>query len=268
MNLRKLTFSLSVAGFAMLASAPPQVPVFVINLESSPERYQHAEQQLVALGLQPQRFNAVYGKNLTPDEIAACYDKAANQRHFRRSLSLGELGCYLSHRGIWQLMVAQNIQVAIVLEDDIDVDPRLPAAIRQIAALTGWDHIKLSDDRKTPAHQKRQLAEGFELANFKKVPNCTTGYALTLAGAKKLLQREKFFRPVDIDLQFGHELELQLFSLLPYTIWPSSKFDSVINAISGGSRKSDTNAGRNLKYRLQTAWNRIRFTSGDLCKVK
>lgn len=252
----------------MSSSAPTQVPVFVINLENSPERYQHAEQQLFALGIKPQRVNAIYGKNLTQDEIAACYDKAANQRHFRRSLSLGELGCYLSHRGIWQLMLAQNIEMAIVLEDDIDVDPRFPAAIRQITALTGWDHIKLSDDRDTPAHQKLALADGFELVNFKKVPNCTTGYAITFAGAKKLLQRDMFFRPVDIDLQFGHELNLQLFSLLPYTIWPSSKFDSVINAISGGSRKGDTNAGRNLKYRLQTAWNRIRYTSGDLNKVK
>jgi len=268
MNLRKLAFLLSVTGLFMSASDPIQLPVFVINLDSSPERYLHAEQQLVALGLQPQRFKAVYGKNLSQGEIDACYDKAANLRQFRRSLSLGELGCYLSHRGIWQMMLAQNIEMAIVLEDDIDVDPRLPAAIRQIATLTGWDHIKLSDDRDTPAHQKRQLAEGFALVNFKKVPNCATGYAITLAGAKKLLQRDKFFRPVDIDLQFGHELDLQLFSLMPYTIWPSSKFDSVINAISGGSRKGDTTATRNIKYRLHAALHRLCYTSGDLGKVK
>lgn len=252
----------------MSASDPVKVPVFVINLESSPERYQHAEQQLLALGLQPQRFNAVYGKNLTQDEIDACYDKSSNQRSFRRSLSLGELGCYLSHRGIWQLMVEQNIEVAIVLEDDIDVDPRLPLAIDQISKLRGWDHIKLSDDRNTPAHQKLNLEHGFELVNFKKVPNCTTGYAVTLQGAKKLLNRRKFYRPVDIDLQFGHELELQLFSLLPYTIWPSTKFDSVINAMSGGSRKGDTSAFRNLKYRLHTALHRLCYTSGDLTQIK
>jgi len=252
----------------MSASDPIQVPVFVINLDSSPERYQYAEQQLVALGIQPQRFNAVYGKNLTQQDLDGCYDKSANKRHFRRSLSLGEIGCYLSHRAVWQLMLTQNIAIAIVLEDDIEVDPRLPEAIRQIAALTGWDHIKLADDRATPAHQKLRLAAGFELANFKKVPNLATGYAITLQGAQKLLSREQFFRPVDIDLQFGHELDLQLFSLQPYTIWPSSKFDSVINAISGGSRKGDTTAVRNLKYRLDAALHRLRYTSGDLTKVK
>lgn len=251
----------------MSVSDPVKVPVFVINLQSSQERFQYAEQQLLALGIQPIRFNAVYGKDLTPEEIDACYDKPANKQLFRRSLSLGEIGCYLSHRGIWQLMLDQNIEMAIVLEDDIDVDTRLPEAIRQINALTGWDHIKLSDDRATPAHQKLHLETGFELVNFKKVPNCATGYAINLQGARKLLSRDKFFRPVDIDLQFGHELDLQLFSLLPYTIWPSSNFDSVINAISGGTRKGDTTFGRNLKYRLHAAWHRWRHVSGSLDKV-
>lgn len=251
----------------MTSSALAQIPVFIINLDSSPERFVHAEQQLQALGIQPQRFRGVYGKDLTDAEVDACYDKSANLQYFRRSLSPGELGCYLSHRGIWQLMVEQNIELAIVLEDDIEVDPRLPQAIAQIATLHGWDHIKLSDDRNAAGFQSKQLDDEFSLVNFKQVPNCTTGYAISLSGARKLLSRKKFFRPVDIDLQFGAELNLQLFSLLPYTIWPSTKFDSVINQISGGSRKGDTTALRNLKYRLQVAWQRWRYQSGDLNKV-
>jgi len=137
----------------MSASVPAHPPVFVINLDSSPERYQHAEQQLLALGITPQRYAAVYGKDLTPEQVDACYDQAANLQYFRRSLSPGELGCYLSHRGIWQKMVAEQIPLAIVLEDDIEVDPRLPAAIQTLTALTGWDHIKLSDDRDAAGYQ-------------------------------------------------------------------------------------------------------------------
>ncbi len=252
----------------MTSSVPAQIPVFIINLDSSPERFVHAEQQLQALGIQPQRFRGVYGKDLSPAEVEACYDKAANQQYFRRSLSPGEIGCYLSHRGVWQLMVEQNLDVAIVLEDDIDVEARFAEALTQISRLDGWDHIKLSDDRDTPAFERKSVGDGFDLVNFKRVPNCATGYAMSLSGARKMLQRDKFFRPVDLDLQFGAELDLQLFSLLPYTIWPSSKFDSVINQISGGSRKGDTTALRNLKYRLQVAWQRWRYQSGDLDLVK
>jgi glycosyl transferase, family 25 len=252
----------------MTLSAFAQIPVFIINLDSSPERYQHAEQQLQALGITAQRFRGVYGKDLSTAEVDACYDKAANLQYFRRSLSPGEIGCYLSHRGVWQLMVDQNIEVAIVLEDDIDVEARFPAALTQISKLDGWDHIKLSDDRDTPAFARKAVGDGFDLVNFKRVPNCATGYAISQSGARKMLQRSKFFRPVDLDLQFGAELDLQLFSLLPYTIWPSTKFDSVINQISGGTRKGDTTALRNLKYRLQVAWQRWRFQSGDLNKVE
>lgn len=252
----------------MSPSVLPPPPVFVINLDSSPERYQHAEQQLLALGITPQRYAAVYGKDLTPQQVDACYDQAANLRYFRRSLSAGELGCYLSHRGIWQKMVDDDIPLAIVLEDDIDVDPRLPQAIEALSKLSGWDHIKLSDDRDAAGFQQQPVSAGFSLVNFRNVPNCTTGYAITLAGAKKMLKRSRFYRPVDIDLQFGSELQLQLFSLLPYTIWPSSRFDSVINAISGGSRKGDTTFWRNLKYRWQL-WCQRRFhCSGDLSKIE
>ena len=84
------------AEIVMPASVSAQPPVFVINLDSSPERYQHAEQQLLALGITPQRYAAVYGKDLTPEQVAACYDQAANLQYFRRSLSPGELGCYFS----------------------------------------------------------------------------------------------------------------------------------------------------------------------------
>jgi glycosyl transferase family 25 len=164
-------------------------------------------------------------------------------------------------------MVDQHIDIAVVLEDDIDIDATFTDAINQLTRLHGWDHIKLSDDRNTPAFQTLQLPNGFTLANFKKVPNCATGYAINLQGAKKLLRRNKFFRPVDIDLQFGQELDLQLFSLLPYTVWPSSRFESIIDTISGGSRKGDTSLFRNLKYRLAVAKHRARYTSGDLTQI-
>ena len=62
----------------MTLSAFAQIPVFIINLDSSPERYQHAEQQLQALGISAQRFRGVYGKDLSATEVDACYDKTAN----------------------------------------------------------------------------------------------------------------------------------------------------------------------------------------------
>lgn len=243
------------------------IPVFVINLDSSPERYQSALAQLTAQAIEAERFSGVYGKNLTQQELDNCYDPAENIRKFRRPLSAGEIGCYLSHRALWQKMLDEQIPLAVILEDDIDVRPGFDTVLEQLQHLYNWDMIKLSDDRNGQGEQSLALAQPYKLVNFHKVPNCTTGYAITQAGAKKLLQRKKFFRPVDVDLQFYPELDLTVYAIVPYTIWPSAQFDSEINAMSGGSRKGGTSFWRNLRYRLQLANIRKKHLSGNLSEV-
>jgi glycosyl transferase family 25 len=244
------------------------IPVFVINLDNSTERLESAQKQLTAMGIAMERFPAVYGKHLTLQQVEDCYDVDLNRIKFRRPLSPGEIGCYLSHRSLWQKMVEQNIAVAIVLEDDIDVEVGFPDVIQQLRRLQGWDMIKLSDDRDGKGDQALPLDDTYRLVNFHKVPNCTTGYAISLSGAKKLLTRKKFYRPVDVDLQFYNEVDLTLYSILPYTIWPSSRFNSEIDQMSSGSRKRDTSFLRNLHYRVSLGLLRITRVSGKLSEIK
>ncbi|WP_337879490.1 glycosyltransferase family 25 protein [Rheinheimera sp.] len=249
-------------------STQPQAPIWLINLDSNPERYQSATAQLAKLGLTAERFSAVYGKQLSAADVAACYDVALNQQKFRRPLSPGEIGCYLSHRTLWQRMADENIELAFILEDDIDLEPEFPALLKKISQLRNWDMIKLADDRGGEGDDKLDIGDGYQLVNFAKVPNCTTGYALTLSGAKKLLSRPKFFRPVDVDLQFYPELNLSVYSILPYRLWSASRFDSEIDKMSGGSRKGGTSFFRNLKYRWQLAQIRKHHKSGDVQQVR
>ena len=109
-------------------------PIWLINLDSNPERYESAKKQLHKLGLDAERFSAIYGKNLSQVEVADCYDPALNQKKFRRPLSPGEIGCYLSHRTLWQRMVDENIAMAFILEDDIDLEPEFLAVLEKIKA--------------------------------------------------------------------------------------------------------------------------------------
>ncbi|GAA0559943.1 glycosyltransferase family 25 protein [Rheinheimera aquimaris] len=243
-------------------------PVWLINLDSNPERYKSAAEQLDKLGFQAERFSAIYGKNLSEQAINACYDSKLNREKFRRPLSAGEIGCYLSHRTLWQRMVDEQIPLALILEDDIDLEAEFVTVLQKISQLDNWDMIKLADDRDGKGEQKLALGDGYELVNFAKVPNCTTGYALTLQGAKKLLSRPRFFRPVDVDLQFYPELGLSVYSILPYRLWSASRFESEIDKMSGGSRKGGTSFWRNLIYRLQLRAVRKKHLSGDLSSVQ
>ena len=243
-------------------------PVWLINLDSNPERFKSATEQLSKIGLLAERFSAIYGKNLQPDDITACYDAKLNQQKFRRPLSAGEIGCYLSHRALWQRMIDEHIPVALILEDDIDIEPEFVTVLKKINRLENWDMMKLADDRDGKGEQKLALGDGYELVNFAKVPNCTTGYALTLRGAEKLLSRQRFFRPVDVDLQFHPELELSIYSILPYRLWSASRFESEIDKMSGGTRKGGTSFWRNLVYRLRLYAVRKKNLSGDLSSVQ
>ena len=240
-------------------------PVYVVNLDCATARMQGMDKQLTKLGIPYQRIAAMKGIDLHTSEIEKVYSKKLNQQHFRYNLSLGEIGCYMSHRSIWQMMIEQNIEFAIILEDDLVINANFQKLFSQIDSLKNYDLIKLADNRNFPAAEKKKMAGNFELVNFKTIPNCTTGYTISLSGAKKLLARKAFYRPVDIDLQFCKELNLSVYGLQPYPITENGDFDSDIAALNGGSHGNKTTSLlRNIKYRLALWYLRKTHLSGVL----
>ena len=247
---------------------PPLIntcPVYVINLDCAETRMQSMDQQLSNLCISYQRIAAIKGVDLPTNEVEKVYSSKLNQQHFRYNLSLGEIGCYMSHRNIWQMMIEQNIEFAIILEDDLVINANFQQLFSQVNSLKNYDLIKLAVNRNFPAAQKKKITDSFELINFHTIPNCTTGYTISLNGAKKLLAREAFYRPVDIDLQFCKELDLSVYGLQPYPITENSDFDSDIAALNGGSHGNKTTSLlRNIKYRLALWYLRKTHLSGVL----
>ena len=94
---------------------------YVVNLPQSLDRRENILAECARFGLEPEIFPAVYGKNLTDEELRARVDSLALD-----VFSKGEIGCSLSHLGIYRDMIEKNIPVAFVLEDDIAFlrDPR------------------------------------------------------------------------------------------------------------------------------------------------
>lgn len=240
-------------------------PVYVINLDSAQERMQKMDKQLKAINVNYSRIQAVKGTDLTPEEIASEYSSDLNKKYFRADLSVGEIGCYISHKNAWRKMVEENIEYAVILEDDLTIEPNFVDIFQLADTLKKYDLIKLSDNRAHKPTQTLTLTDDFELINFNKIPNCATGYTITLAGAKKLLARTKFYRPVDIDMQFCTELNLSVYGLRPYSISENLELPSDIVALNGGYHgKKTTSFIRNIKYRAHLWWLRKNYISGKL----
>lgn len=92
--------------------------VFLINLKKNPERLERSTARLRALGIEFERVEAVYGKDLTQNEKHAAVNGFRWWCAQGRRIRDGEIGCALSHHKIYKMMQRDNIDCACILEDD------------------------------------------------------------------------------------------------------------------------------------------------------
>lgn len=136
----------------------------VINLDRAPERLARITGQLQTLGLAFERLPAVDARAFTPEQQAALDVPAYRRKHGMEPLG-GELGCYLSHVEAMRRLLASPARFALVLEDDVLVTERLPAALRGLMQHAArWDMVKLSAVHSGTPQPVLEVAPGQHLA--------------------------------------------------------------------------------------------------------
>ena len=225
---------------------PKSYKVFVINLDRSADRWENMHTQLDKLGLPYERFAAIDGKKCSDAFLGGYYSAFLNKKRYFADLSRGEIACYISHLKVCQKIVDLKLDYGIVLEDDIELSPlfyAVPFALNAIKRK--WSYIKLiapfkpkkvrsrtpfaveipatctteKFDGKTPQKSEKQILAPlvFELVSWNKPPCGTQAYAITKEGAKEFLaKRSRFFRPIDVDLQYTWETLLTIEGLCPF----------------------------------------------------
>lgn len=177
--------------------------IYMINLKRRTERRLKMEESLKELGLDFTHFEAVDGKTLTDEVLVqkgiTLMPEYADPYH-KRVMTMGEIGCFLSHYTIWQKMVELQQQEVLVLEDDIRFEPyfkeRAVQLMNEARQIGGWDLIYFG--RKRLQENEVFLEES---QNFVKVSYTywTLGYVISLEGAKKLLAAEPLKRLLPVD---------------------------------------------------------------------
>ena len=175
------------------------VKLFIVNLPHSIDRKLYMQEQCEKYGLEPVFIEAVYGKNLSEDEINRYCDQEKAKSIFGRELMLEEIGCALSHKNIYQRIIDENIEYALILEDDAFLKESILEVLDNISKFPKtWELVLLGhysgcDNGKEfksilSYWGAYSLKSSFSLCRLAGFGFGTHGYLIHQKGAKKLLK--------------------------------------------------------------------------------
>jgi len=233
-------------------------PIFVISLKRAVQRRVASRQALDAIGLPFEFFDAVEGVRLDDATVARVYDAKLNALQYKRPLSLPEIGCYLSHYELWRRIVDDNLEGAVILEDDFDADEVLTKVVEEIgsAPLSGA-LVKLFSRKPVLGETVASLCGERRLVAPHRVPGLTLGYALDRTAAEMLVANAlPFSRPLDMDIKHWWEFGLPVLVVDPPPLRIAERgLSSCISAarIEATSKAGGGAMGRfmaNIRYQL------------------
>lgn len=164
-------------------------PVFVISMKRSVGRREAMKRELA--GFDFEFIDAVDGEQLDEDRFRHRLQTEWWRIMRGRQLSPSEIGCFLSHYGVWQRIVDTRTPHALVLEDDA----RLAGGggfADNVVELMGmtmeWDIVHLAPKRRYRLDRVFVvLRDGRRLIRFRRRHAGAVGYLISLEAAEALL---------------------------------------------------------------------------------
>ena len=108
--------------------------VFLVNLRADSGRLAAADRQLRALGVPYERFEAVDGRALDARVRARAFSRFRWWCANGRAAMAGEIGCALSHQGLYRRMLAEGWPSMCVMEDDVALASGFAQALARVEA--------------------------------------------------------------------------------------------------------------------------------------
>lgn len=217
-------------------------PIYVMNLARSVDRWIYAEKQMKGEGLVVERLDAVDGRALSREQLLNQSTRMAMILQPR-----GVIGCYLSHRKFWQLVVDLNLESAIIFEDDVQLVPGFKGKLQEHLKAFGdekYDVVLLGAIGRVHPEGKdgvgtrmfsayiggtRPLKRISEHVYQPRRPAGTHAYMVSQQGARKLLYLcSKAVFHVDLDAWRHRSLVIRMFDpMLAYQTFESTSLTDV-----------------------------------------
>lgn len=194
-----------------------QIKAFIVHLERATERRAQVAELMAQLPIPSEIIVAVDSKQLSDQQVAQVYQPHLHKPYYPFRLSRNEVACFLSHRKTWQAIIDQNLDAALVLEDDVALTPDFPAtfsAAVSVAEQGGLVRLPFRCDREAGAI----ILQNSSIKVIRPVPVGLGMVAQIISrdAAHILLKMtEKFDRPVDTFAQMNWVTKLQPLSVIP-----------------------------------------------------
>lgn len=164
--------------------------VYYINLVGEKERRLQFEERFSRSFLDLHRINAIDGR-LLPTNVV---NMLARSQHYTL---LGTLGCFMSHLSVWEVIVSEGLEHALILEDDAVPQTHFPRNFGELNIPADFD-VCFVNKRMEPLCETEEMAK---VNSFKTIPAIDAleskakflrgpgldAYFLSQKGAKKLI---------------------------------------------------------------------------------
>lgn len=237
---------------------------YVINLARSLDRRTHITAELQKTGLEYEFITAVDGRDLDLND-PTIIDSALIAKN---SFPAGTAGCALSHLRTYQKIIADDLDVALILEDDVI----LPADLGNLADavahhLTGAevallnygrsDRCKMSVEGTVSLPSSRLLALPIDISGLVNA----AAYVITREACERLNKSVLPLRANADDWQFFYREGIldRIRCVLPLPVDKSAKFESTIGFYSLGNGLKARLAGPFLHRKIPVLHSAILY---------
>lgn len=239
-----------------LATPLPASPIriYVINLDRCLERWARMSSQAVQFGLDVVRVAAIDGNGVEEEQRVGFHPRSFYFHNGRKILA-GEYGCYRSHLLALECFIASGEAMAIVMEDDVDLNEGLiPRAVAAVDAVSGSGSagsvIKLANHRKVGFRALASTVNGDVIGRCLHGPQGSAAcYIVTRQAALTLLQTmSTVLLPYDVALERGWSTGVATYSMKD-------------NLVDFSPHRRDTTIGKRAHYRAVKRHFLLRMTT-------
>ena len=195
--------------------------LYVISLPDARERRERAAIQLADAGIKFEFFDALRGEQAIAEGHFERYDADEWLLNTGREVTPAEIGCFASHRSMWQKCVELGEPV-MIMEDDFQLLPGFVGAVQQVTGLIeDFGFIRLQDEKRA---RKERVAESgaCTLWRYTKAPHSCMCNAIAPSVAERFVEMTRVARePVDVFVKKFWQHGQAIYGLTPYTVTES-----------------------------------------------